>query len=783
VSDLIGQPLRRREDARLLVGKGAYAADHNRSGQAYLAVLRSPHAHARIRSIALGPARSAPSVLVAYAGADYAATGLGLPPMAPTALGTAHRVLSAQIKPPNKLLPTDRVRFCGEPVAIVVAETPAAARDACELIEVDYEPLDPVVDPVAALAPGSPQIWDEAPGNLCCEIAVGDPDACAAGFAQAVHVVSIELVNNRVTGVPMEPRAALGDYDPSAGTFTLVTGNQLPNNTRDALADHVFQVPRESVRVVSPDMGGGFGTRSQCFPENIFVLWCARVLQRPVKWQGERSDCFLTDTHGRDSVWHASLALDSAGRILALRVDTVSNLGAYPGHSGPLVPISAGPRVQTGVYRVPALDLRVKVAFTNTATVSPYRGAGQPEAVYVVERLLDLASLKTGIDRVALRQRNVLASAEFPYRTAAGAVYDSGDYGAGIGLALAVADWSGFAERRAAARRRGRLRGIGCANYVQVSGGAPAEWGRLVVHPQGEVEFRVGTHSHGQGHETSFAQVIGDRLGVTPDRVRIVEGDTALVAKGAGTHGSRSLFKGGQIMVESCATVIEKAKRIVGAVHGVDPAVVTVEDGNLAIPQTNVVLSIFEVAAAAATDAAVPAELRGPLAADTSFTTYDCNFPSGTHICELEVDPETGEVRIERYVAIDDAGRLVNPLIAEGQMHGGIVQGIGQALLEHITYEANSGQLLTGSFQDYCLPRADDVPNIEVTFQEVASPTNTLGVKGIGESGPTGAPPAVIGAIVDALRDFGVEHIDMPAHPERIWRAIEKAHSTARRTG
>ncbi len=779
MSALIGQALHRREDARLLTGRGAYAADHVRPGQAHLAVLRSPHAHARIRSIDIAAARAAPGVLLAATGTDYAAVGLGFPPLAPTPLGTAHRVVRAQVNPPNRLLPTDRVRYCGEPVAFVVGETQAAARDACELIHVEYEPLDPVIDPVAALQPGSPQIWDEAPGNLCCEIAIGDAAACEAGFARAAHVVSIDLVNNRVTGVPMEPRAALGEFDAATASLTLTTGTQLPNNLRDALADHVFRVPRETVRVVSPDMGGGFGTRSQCFPENVFVLWSARTLRRPVKWQAERSDCFLTDTHGRDSVWHAALALDAEGGILALRVETVANLGAYPGHAGPLVPISAGPRVQTGAYRVPALDLRVRVAFTNTATVSPYRGAGQPEAVYVIERLLDLAAARTGIDRLALRRRNVLARAEFPYRSAAGAVYDSGDYAAGMDLALAAADWQGFAERRAAARRSGRLRGIGFANYVQVSGGAPAEWGRLVVDPAGTVEFRVGTHSHGQGHETSFAQVIADRLGVPLERIRIVEGDTARVAAGAGTHGSRSLFKGGQIMVETSGAIIDRAKRIVGVLHGVDPARVLWEDGTLAVPQTNVVLTLFEAAAAAAQDASLPEALRGPLAAETSFVTHDCNFPSGTHICELEIDPETGTVRIERYVAVDDAGRLVNPLIAEGQMHGGIVQGIGQALLEQIAYDGPSGQLLTGSFQDYCVPSADDVPRIEVTFQEVASPTNALGVKGIGESGPTGAPPAVIGAILDALRDHGVEHIDMPAHPERIWRAIRNASGSA----
>ncbi|MGH7090785.1 MAG: xanthine dehydrogenase family protein molybdopterin-binding subunit, partial [Stellaceae bacterium] len=388
---------------------------------------------------------------------------------------------------------------------------------------------------------------------------VGESDACAAAFARATHVVSLSLINNRVTGVPMEPRAALGMLDAASQSFTLITGTQLPNNTRDALADHVLRVPRDKVRVISPDMGGGFGTRSQCFPENVFVLWCARVLGRPVRWQGERSDCFLTDTHGRDSVCQAALALDGEGRILGLKVDTVSNLGAYPGHAGPLVPVAAGPRVQTGCYRVPALDARIRVAFTNTATVSPYRGAGQPEAVYVVERLLDRAARATGIDRLDLRRRNLLARGDFPYRNAAGATYDSGDYEAGMATALAGADWAGFAERRAAARRRGRLRGIGCANYVQVSGGAPAEWGRITVLPEGAVEFRAGTHSHGQGHATSFAQVIGERLGVPLERIRIVEGDTALVEAGAGTHGSRSLFKGGQIIVEACGTVIDKA--------------------------------------------------------------------------------------------------------------------------------------------------------------------------------------------------------------------------------
>jgi carbon-monoxide dehydrogenase large subunit len=769
VKGLIGQPIRRREDARLLQGKGGFAADHTRPNQAYLAVLRSAHAHARIKAIDLSQARAAPGVRLAYSGHDYDKAGLGLAPAGKPPLGPVSRFVGEQISPPNRLLPTDRVRFVGEPVAIVVAETAEAARDAAEQIEISYEPLPSVVDMAAAILPGAPQIWAEAPGNLCCEIEIGDEAACAERFRRAAHTVSLDLVNSRITGAPMEPRAALGEFDPVTGTFTLTTGTQLPNNNRDTLADHVFQVPRDKMRVISPDMGGGFGTRSQCFPELVFVLWCARVLRRPVKWQSERSECFLTDTHGRDSLWHGTLALDDDGRIAGLRVDTLSNLGAYPGHAGPLVPISAGPRVQTGVYRIPALHARIRVVFTNTGTVSPYRGAGQPEAVYLVERLLDLAARKTGIDRVELRRRNILSPADFPYLSSAGATYDSGDYGAGMDAALRLADWEGFAERRAEATRCGMRRGIGFANYVQVSGGAPAEWGKVMVRPEGIVEFRVGTHSHGQGHATSFAQIIGTQLGLPLDRIEIVEGDTGRVPTGFGTHGSRSLFKGGQIMVEACAGVIEQAKRAVAVQYAVDPAAVAYADGNVSVTQTNIVLSLFEVAAQA------EAGNDDPLACEVTFTTFDCNFPSGTHICEVEVDPETGTVRLDRYVAVDDAGRLINPMIAAGQMHGGIVQGIGQALMERIVYDAASGQLVTGSYQDYCLPRADELPGIEVLFQEIPSPTNHLGVKGIGESGPTGSTPAVISAIVDALGDDGIEHVEMPALPERLWRAIRDA--------
>jgi carbon-monoxide dehydrogenase large subunit len=764
----------------LLSGRGAYTDDYRSAGQAYLCVLRSPHAHAEIKSIDLSAAQAVPGVLLAYAGADYLAAGLGIPHASKPPLGPVSRLRGELITPPNKVLPTDRVRFVGEPVAIVVAETLAAARDGAEMIAIDYEVIDSITDIEAAVLPGAPQIWNEAPRNLCCELEIGDANACTEAFARAKHVIALDVVNNRVTGAPMEPRAALGDFDPATQMFTLVGGTQLPNNTRDTLADHVFHHPREKFRVISPDMGGGFGTRSQCFPEYIFVLWSARVLGRPVKWQSDRSECFLTDTHGRDGVWRASLALDDDYRILGLRVDTLSNLGAYPGHAGPLVPVSAGPRVQTGVYRVPALHVVIGVVFTNTGTVAPYRGAGQPEAVYIIERLLDVAALQTGIDRVELRRRNVLLGREFPYRAMSGATYDSGDYSAGMDMALQRADWTGFAARRAAAKQRGAMRGIGFANYVQVSGGAPSEWGRVTVHPEGGIEFRIGTHSHGQGHETSFAQIVATKLQVPFDCIKIVEGDTDRVPIGSGTHGSRSLFKGSEIMVQACAAVIDRAKRLAALRYDVDPSQISYQDGNLTVRQSNFVSTLFELAAFAEDQDDLPEELGGSLQAEINYTTFDCNFPSGTHICEVEIDPETGVTTLERYVAVDDAGCLVNPMIAEGQMHGGIVQGIGQAMLEHIVYDTTSGQLLTGSFQDYGVPRADDLPNIEVSFQEVGSPTNTLGLKGIGESGPTGAPPAVISAIVDALRDYGIQHVEMPARPEKIWRAIREAQSHTR---
>ncbi len=771
----IGQPVKRIEDDRLLRGAGRYSDDHTGPGQAHLSILRSPHAHARLLKIDTTKAKAAPGVLLVVTGADYVTEGLKTPDTHPPVLGPVSRVKTGIFSPPNEILPVDRVRYVGEAVAFVAAETKAQAQDALALIDIEYGPLTPLIDLRDAVHPGAPLIWDDIPGNLCCELEIGDARACDDAFARAAHVSSIEVVNNRIIGMPMEPRASVGEFDAATGHMTLTCGAQTPNTLRDILAEQVFRVPQAKVRVISPDMGGGFGTRQQCFAEYVFVLWSARKLQRPVRYLGDRSEMFLSDSHGRDNISQASIALDRDGHILGLRVNTLADLGAYPGYAGPLVPVSAGPRVQTGCYRVPAVDIQIQVVFTNTMTVSPYRGAGQPEAIHLIERLMDVTAAEMKIDRIELRRRNLLRREEFPLRTAAGALYDSGDYADAMARVMRNADWPGFAARRLDSERNGKHRGLGFANYVQVSGSGPFEWGGLVVRPEGFVELRAGTHSHGQGHETSYAQILAETLGIPLEQVSFVQGDTDRVAKGTGTFASRSLFKMGQIIEDGCALLLAKAKKI--AAHSFDVAEdrLVYDCGELRVPGTNFGASLFDLSAYAAVNRALPQDLQGTLSVTVDHNLNTQNFPSGSHVCEVEVDPETGHVTLLRYTAVDDAGRLINPLIAGGQMHGGIVQGIGQALCERIVYDDKSGQLLTGSLMDYALPMAADMPAVDVTFQEVPSPTNPLGVKGIGESGPTGAPPAVISAIVDALSKYGVRHIEMPATPEKVWRAIQAA--------
>ncbi len=776
----IGQSVLRVEDHRLVRGQGRFTGDIDLAGQVWLQVVRSPHANARINEINVDAARGAPGVLAVLTGDDYAAEEFGTAAVDFLNIqGTAFRYSegTSLFLAENSVLATERVRFAGDAIALVVAETNDQARDAAELVEIEFEPLPSVVDAVAALQPDAPPVWDEAPDNICADVEYGDEAACDAAFAEAARIIRIEVVNNRVILSPMEPRGAIGEYDGAAGIHTIHATSQIPHRTKTMLADEVFRVAGDKVRVICKDMGGGFGGRGSPYPEYLFVAWCAKRLGRPVKWICERSEGFLTDTGGRDNVCRGELALDDDGRFLALRVSTIANMGAYPGRIGPMVPVVLGPRVQTTVYTIPTYYARIRVAYTNTVSILPYRGAGQPEANYLVERLIEEAARDIGIDAVELRRRNHIPAGAMPYTNPTGVTYDSGEYDANLHEAMALADWDGFEMRKRESASRGLRRGRGIANYIQVAAGAPFEWGAIEVMPDGVVELRTGTHNHGQGHETVFAQVVVDQLGVPFDSVRLVMGDTAVIPRGQGAHGSRSMMLAGPLIAINSDKIIDRARRIAAIKLEVAEADIGFADGRFTVAGTDLSLDLFEIAAVAAGDESLPADLRGPLAAESDYTTPQPTFPSGAHVCEVEVDAETGSVRIDRFTAIDDVGRAVNPMILFGQSHGGITQGIGQALLEDCRYDAETGQLLSGSLMDYCLPRADDLPSFEVGLHEAPSPVNVLGVKGAGESGATGAPPAVINAIIDALGEIGVTGLDMPATPERVWRAIVNAEA------
>jgi carbon-monoxide dehydrogenase large subunit len=773
----IGQSVLRVEDHRLLRGQGKFTDDINLPGQAWLHVVRSPHANARIRRIDVETARGAPGVVAVLTGHDYAAEGFGVALIDFLNIkgGDFRYRAGTELRlPENSVLATERVRFVGDNVVLVVAETREQACDAGELVEIDYEPLPSVSYAVAALEPDAPPVWDDAHDNLCADVEYGDEATCEAAFAAAARVVSIDVVNNRVILNPMEPRGAIGDYDGATGLYTVYTTTQIPHRVRTMLADEVFQVPSEKVRVICEDMGGGFGGRGSPYPESLFVAWCAKRLGRSVKWIGERSECFLTDTQGRDNVSHAEIALDADGRFLAIRVSTIANMGAYPGRVGPMVPVILGPRVQTTLYAIPVLYARIRVAFTNTVSIFPYRGAGQPEANYLMERLIEEAARATGLDAIELRRRNHIPADAMPYRTPTGVTYDSGEYDENLRKALVLADWDGFEARKRDSASRGLERGRGIANYIQVAAGAPFEWGAIEVRPDGVVELRSGTHNHGQGHETVFAQVAVEQLGVPFDSVRLVMGDTARIPRGQGAHGSRSMMLAGPLIAINSEKIVDRARRIAAVEFEAAESDIAFAGGRLTVTGTDLSLDLFEVAAIAMGDRSLPKELQGSLAAESDYTTPQPTYPSGTHVCEVEVDKETGSVRIVRFTAIDDVGRAVNPMILFGQSHGGIAQGIGQALLENCCYDAENGQLLSGSLMDYCLPRADDLPSIEVGLHEALSPVNVLGIKGAGESGATGAPPAVVNAIIDALKAHGIMELDMPATPERVWRAIQK---------
>jgi carbon-monoxide dehydrogenase large subunit len=771
----IGASVRRREDVRLLTGQGRYTDDVNTAGQAYAAFVRSPHAHADLLAIDDAPARAIAGVLGVFTARDLIADGVGGIPtlIAERGGGIRNRDGSPFAEPTYHPLATDRVRHVGEPVAVVVATTPAAARDGADAVAVRYEARPAVVDVVAALGDGAPPLHDGVARNRVYDWECGDAHTTARAIEAAAHVTRLTLVDNRLVTCFMEPRAALAEWDAAAGRYTLHASLQSVHALATNLA-RILGAPADRVRCVSADVGGGFGSKIQPYPEYVALAWAARRLGRAIKWVSSRTEGFLTDAQSRDHVLTGELALDVAGRVTALRVHSTQNLGAYVATGMPMSMIFNMERMISGLYVIPAIHLTLEGAFTNTVPINVYRGVGRLECVYTVERLIERAAHETGRDPTALRRANMVRA--FPYRTATGAVYDSGDYVARLDEALALADAAGLPARRAEAQTRATLRGLGVGPYVEGTGGVPQEFAEVRVLPTGVVEVPMGSLSQGQGHETVFAQVVAERLGVPYESVRIVMGDTARVTRGIGTFASRSMLRGGNAAVEAADLVIATGK--VMAAHLLEAAAADIEyrNGKFLVVGTDQSIGIFEVARAAAAGT-LPHELGTTLGAATMHENPAFAFANGCEVCEVDVDPETGAVRIVAVTIVDDSGRSVNPMIVHGQQHGAVAQGIGQALSEHCVYDRESGQLLSGSFMDYAIPRADDLPAIAVTSRDVPSPTNALGVKGAGEGATVGAPGAVIHAILDALAPLGVSHIDMPATPQRVWQAIQDART------
>jgi carbon-monoxide dehydrogenase large subunit len=776
----IGKPLRRKEDLRLLTGNGRYSDDVNLPGQAYAYVLRSPHAHARICSIATTAARAMPGVLAVLTGEDVKADGLKdiphtpIPMKPPADILLVNRDGSEHGYAPQDLLPTDRVRYVGQQVAMVVAETVAQAKDAAEQIAVEYEPLDPVIAGAASVQTGAVRLYDQV-ANTCVDADVGNLAATQTAFDRASRFARIQTTVQRVTGVPLDLRAAVGVYDPAAKKYTLHAGSGGVVRQKAELAG-IFGVPVSDVRVECGDVGGNYGTRNAFYPEFGLVTWAAWRLKRPVKWTCERTEAFASDYQGRDQTITLELALDARGRFLAVRGEVICNVGA---HSVMFVPLVKCSELLTSVYRVPAAHIRARAALTNTVPTSPYRSAGRPEAMFAIERLIDIAAQQLGYDRIDLRRRNLIPPSAQPYPNPLGMTYDSGDYAKVMDRALELSDWKGFPARKLQSRRRRQLRGIGLANYIESTSGAPREYAKVDVLPEGRVDVTVGTLSSGQGHETSFAQCVGEWLGVDVDSIRLIQGDTDIVPVGGGSHSARSMRMGGVVMGKASEAVIQKATKIAGHVMEADAADISFLEGRFTVKGTDRSVGLFDVAKAASERSDLPDDLRGPLAADCDDMIRIAAFPFGCAVCEVEIDPETGKTEIVRYTAVDDVGRAINPLILHGQAHGAIVQGVGQALWEHSHYDPMTGQLLAGSMMDYAMPRAPMLPFFATELSETLAPGNPLGVRGGGEGGTTPALAVVVNAVVDALSEYGVTHLEMPLTAERVWRAIRDGKARA----
>ena len=764
----IGRSLRRLEDSRFLTGQGRYVDDIDMPGQLHGIVLRSPHGHAAIDGIDTAAARAMPGVRGVFTAADLDADGIGpLPCIAQVA------TIAPIIVPPRRALAHDRVRHVGDPVAFVVADTTEQARDAAELIEVAHRPLPAVVDAAAALAAGAPLLWDEAPGNLSYRFERGDKAAVEAAFAGAAHIVEIELVNNRLVVAPIEPRAAIGHYDAAGDRLELLLTGQGVHSLRQQLADAVFHLPADRITVRAPDVGGGFGVKNFLYPEWVLVLWAARHLGRPVKWIAERGEEFVSSAQGRDNHTRGRLALDEDGRFLALDVNTVANLGAYLSTNGPGSSTNSPASAMGGVYAIPAVFMAVRGVFTNTVPIDAYRGAGKPEANYLIERLVDHAARRLALDPVALRRRNLIN--EFPYKSGLGITIDCGRFAANLDEMARRVLSEGFAARRQEAAERGRLRGLGVACFLETSRGTPGERAEIRFEGDGRVVLVLGTQSNGQGHETSFPQIAADLLGLPISAFRFVQADTRAVKSGNGHGGARSMHMGGTALHQAAQMVLSKGRAIAAHLLQADADEMSFSEGRFTAGSGERGIDLLALAEAARDPANLPDGISPGLDANAYNDSDLFTFPNGCHAAEIEIDPETGTATLERYAAIDDYGRLINPMLTVGQVQGGLAQGIGQALLEHTVYDERSGQLLSGSFMDYALPRADDLPPLDITLAELPTAVNPLGVKGAGQAGCIAAPQTIVNAILDALSHFGVEHIDMPATPERIWRLIQSA--------
>jgi aerobic carbon-monoxide dehydrogenase large subunit len=775
----IGKPVLRKEDSRLLTGGGCYSDDVNLPGQAYTCFVRSPHAHARIVRVDATAALATPGVIAVLTGRDTVADGVRPITHTPVPANPHEEVIRPRdvlFVAPHPPMDAERARFVGAIVAMVVADTPAAARDAAERVVVDWEPLPAVTGSLAATSPDAPIIWAEAKSNVCVDTKAGDPAAVERAFARAAHVVTFETWVHRVTGVPMEPRAAVGVWDAASGRYTVHAGAGGLGRTQTGVAG-ALGVPESAVRVTAREVGGNFGTRNSCYAEFVLVAWAARRLGRPVKWTGERREAFLADYGGRDLAVRAELALDADGRFVGFRSANTSNVGA---HAVSFNPLNKGMAIATTVYHVPAVSMHGRAVVTNTSPTTPYRSAGRPEVMFVIERLIDLAARRHGFDRVELRRRNLVPSSAMPYRNGFGVVYDSGDYRAAFDRAVELADWTGFERRRAEARDRGRYRGIGIANYLELNTGFPRERAHITVRPEGWVELVLGTLSSGQGHATSFAQLLVEWLGVDLASVRLITGDTDVTVVGGGAHSARALRLAAIVMAKASDQIVEKGTRIAAWMLEASAADIEFSGRRFTVRGTDRSVDLFQVAAAAARGDA-PRDCRGPLDGTSDETMPQPSFPYGTAVCEVEVDPETGVVEVARYTTVDDCGRAVNPMILHGQTHGGIAQGVGQALWEWCAYDAETGQLLSSTMMDYAMPRADMLPSFTTEISEVPSTSHPLGIRGGGEGGTTPALGAVVNAIVDALAELGVEHIEMPATSERVWQSIRNARSSSGR--